>query len=98
MEAERLRDGLRAGACQPLEGRGRHLLEREVEDVTVSAEALEGPGEVGLYWVRSDSVAGRHDAQQHAPAVRALGLSAKSLFRRTRTLATFFRVPVFQGS
>lgn len=51
------------------------------EDVTVSAETLEGPGEVGLHG-HPDGAAGRDDAQQHAGAVRALGLPAKSRFRR----------------
>ena len=32
-----------------LEGGRSHRLEREGEDIAVGAEALEGPGEVGLH-------------------------------------------------
>ena len=51
MKDERQRDGLGAAGVSAeglLEGRGRHLLDGEAEDVAVGTEALEGPGEVGL--------------------------------------------------
>jgi len=42
----------------------------------VSAQPLEGPGEVGLHW-HADGAAGSHNAKQHAGAVCALGVAGK---------------------
>ena len=54
------------------ESGGSHLTERESEEVAVSAETLEGPGEVCLHG-NTDGAAGRDDAEQHAGAMCALG-------------------------
>jgi hypothetical protein len=53
-----------------LEGRGSHFLEPETEDLAVGAEALEGPGQVGLNR-DADSAAGGEDAEENAGVVRA---------------------------
>jgi hypothetical protein len=59
-----------------LERGGRELLERQREDVAVGAEALEGPGQVGLRRARRGA-AGRDDAEQDAGAVGALGAAGE---------------------
>ena len=59
-----------------LEGRGRHVLEFETEDVAVGAEALKGPGQEGLDGY-ADRATGRNDAKQDTGAVGPLGAAGE---------------------
>jgi hypothetical protein len=63
-------------AQRPLERGGREVLDRQREDVAVGAEALEGPGQVGLNG-DADRATGRDDAEQDAGAVGALGAAGE---------------------
>jgi hypothetical protein len=54
----------------------RHVLEREPEVFAVCAEAVEGPGEVGLRG-HGERAAGGHDAEQNAGAMCALGAAGE---------------------
>jgi hypothetical protein len=59
-----------------LERRGRDVLEREIEDGAVGAEAFEGPREVRLDR-NALGAAGCDDAEEDAGAVRALGAAGE---------------------
>ena len=84
----RARNRALASAERLLERRGRHLLERQREEIAVGAEALEGPGEVRL---RGDTPTARQVATMpsstHARCAPSV-LPAKSMLRRS--LATFW--------
>ena len=70
--------GLGDSAEGALERGGRELIDRQAVDVTVSAEALEGPGQVGLHW-HADRATRGDDAEQDARTVRALGAAGEHM-------------------
>ena len=63
-------------ALGALERGGRHVLEREAEQVTMGAEPVEDPGEVGLDG-DPDGGASGDDAEQDAGAMGALGAAGE---------------------
>jgi hypothetical protein len=62
--------GSRPSAARGLEGGGCDLLEVEPEVLSMRAESVEGPGEVGLHG-DADRATRRDDAEEDARAMRA---------------------------